>query len=222
MRLLMKPALSLCTLLLPAISVQASTISVPGGSGTSISFFEANTGSTFNRSVGQTFKVPTPTEDNFMHRLSFELLITSETVDFDYAAFIYEFDAGSKMTGGPALFESGPQVANSTGPATTITIDYFPKITLDPAKKYIAFLSTQGQANDNDSRARARQTGNTYSDGDFTVQFNDSFAPTYDTLAWQVGFSGDFAGFEAVFVPEPSAATALLLGFAGLTRRRRR
>lgn len=119
--------------------VNAASLNLPDG-GNFASLAEDTRDSGFARSVGQTFIVPTPTSESRITQFSFFVDAGSTPTDVDAAAYLYEFDTMATSPTGAALFNSGPFAINAAGELNFSGL----AVDLDPAKTYIAFLSTSG------------------------------------------------------------------------------
>ena len=192
-------------------------------------YFQETDGSlnTSVRSLGQTFQVPTPTSDNILNNFSF-YFSTSQPPDstFDYRGMIFEFNTGTLMATGPALFSSAVLSAGSNAPSFTGL-----SLALTPGTTYIALLTTQSVVSNGYSNGflSHNSDGSTYTDGaGYQQSSTDPNGADWTTTAWTVANgAGDFqftAEFVGAAVPEPSTLgfglVGLLLTAAGVRRRR--
>src|SRR6187402_1000467 len=90
-------------LLISAVLLKASTISIPGNGNEGFEVLEQSAGDTI-RSLGQVFVVPTPTNEFVLTTFSFAALSASPGVD--YRGYLYEWDSVNLQAKGSALYTS--------------------------------------------------------------------------------------------------------------------
>lgn len=193
----------------------ASTISISGGT-TDFPINEEPNVTFAVRSLGQVFVVPTPL--NKFVLTSFGFTVDFVQANVDYRGYVYEWDAVDIIAVGPALYTSPALTA--LDPPSFFGLS----LVLDPAKEYIAFLTTQGGPNDTTGTI-SLVTNNTdpYGSGAAFIQFAEqpfanSLTGDWTTMQWIEVLSTD-AQFEATFVegvPEPSTFAVAAIALATL------
>jgi len=215
----------LCTALISLGLASASTITIPNNGG-SVFFQETsgdNPGTT--RSLGQTFTVPAPTAQNIL--TGFDFFLTQSTDNtFDYRGYIFQWDTANSRATGSALYQSSARNGTQAAFFSGLTL------VLNPALTYVAFVTTQGVANNSFSgNLLFHNSADVYAGGAAFQQVatpgGNSGTGTWTTAAW-TGVNGntDFQ-FNAVFIgataPEPGtlAMGALAATAFALSRLRR-
>jgi hypothetical protein len=199
----------------------ASTISIPG-SGGSFTINEQPDSIQTERTLGQVFVVPTPLNEFVLKSFGFAMQPGQDGVD--YRGYIYEW-ANDRATG-PALFASA--ALTTPDPPSFFGLS----LVLDPAKEYIAFLTTQGGLNNSVGALNlVANFTNPYGPGSAflqqsTLPFTGLLSGDWTTAPWVEIFVADLqfeARFDAAEVPEPStfAVAVATLAALALTRHRR-
>jgi hypothetical protein len=211
--------------LVSAISSAASITINDNGSDV---YFQENPQAPGNavRTLGQTFSVPTPGTDDVL--TDFTFYFKNANANFDYRAYVYQWDTVNLKATGPALYTSSAQNGSQAPTFTGLSI------ILDPGTTYIAFLTTEGVVNNGYSDSHLlNNSGNVYTGGaayqqTSSTSHNSSGVGSWDSSAWSA-LNGDFkfnANFSSDSVstsatPEPASATMMLvsgLALLGLSR----
>lgn len=209
----------------------ATNITIGGGNG-NVYFQENPDPQNVVRSLGQTFMLPAPGTDNVLTGFSFAFP-TDQVPDsgFDFQAYVFEFNTGTLLATGAALYTSAVLNAGTDLPVFTGL-----SVALTPGTTYIAFLTTQSVVNDGFANGYLRHVygdGSSYTDGS-SFQQNSANATSneWTTTAWSSP-GGDFvftADFEegppgSTDIPEPSTfglgLAGMLLTAAGFRRGKR-
>jgi hypothetical protein len=215
-------SLTTLTTLALAISTASASVIDTGAGNTAVGQLIESNGSTVQlRGVGQTFRVPAPTEESILTEIRFETLGSPYGSDFDFGFYLYEWNAAIHRTSGPALFASGH--LNTAIPPTRANLTIpIPEIQLDPAKSYIAFLTTAGVADEAFGLAYVIGGSLGYVDGSSHVLNVTNHADAPVTETWSTPFAHYDLNFRAVFVegdvtspvPEPASVGLLCSALA--------
>lgn len=171
-----------------------------------------------NASAGQAFKTPDAT--NVVLK-SFELRLRKDSPGaFNYAFKIHEW------TGIPTRTIVGPELFSATGfvlpsdPGSWKNVAFTTNLTLDPAKRYLAFVTNVGEPASVGSAFIAVRPDN-LAEGDALLNGHWNTIPAYGSNIWSDIATNDTA-FRATFEPVPEPATLALLSAAALAAARRR
>lgn len=180
---------------------------------------------------GETFTAPGPTNvlQNFQFYLANDIDNGGNGGSLLFRGYVSEFNTASNNLVGPLLFQSAVTAGNGSATYAPFFFDTG-FLWLDPAKTYIAFLSSSGLApTDNVNLATEVLAASDATNPRGSLFFSDN-GNDFSGLAQSQAFTivdGVDAGFSARFsvTPEPSEVVLLasgLSGLAGFVRLRRR
>lgn len=166
------------------------------------------------RTIGQTFTAPNP----YMIDFSFWL----EPSTLQYKAYVYAWDAASKMIAGPALFTSDV-LTGPSGAGMYIEVNVPTGLGLTSGSSYVAFFSTYGFTPVN--LESDVEISYAYAGGEGVYLYNDNpLSYSWNSLGnYDLHFAANFAADAPVTVtPEPATALLLGSGLAALAAARRK